>query len=211
MPRPIWLLVVLPWLATPAAAHEAPLGARLREALEFDAPDVSYSYADMNGDVALTTRAAELAAARGVVVVNSAGNSGFDPTHNTLGAPADGRHVLATGALTPLGERAPFSSVGPTADGRIKPDLVAQGMFVRAAAPGAPDAYGLVNGTSFSCPLTAGVVALVLQAHPTYTVDQVLTVMRSTARNALAPNNLIGWGLVDALAAVTAPASTLVP
>lgn len=174
--------------------------------LEFDAPGPSYSYADMNGDIAMTTRAAELAAARGVVVVNSAGNSGFDPTNNTLGAPADGRRVLTVGAVTSFGERADFSSVGPTADGRVKPDVMAQGVFVRVAAPGGPSSYALVNGTSFSCPLTAGVVALVLQAHPTYTVDQVLSLMRSTARNAAAPNNLIGWGIVDALAAVTAPA-----
>src|SRR6185436_12605053 len=65
--------------------------------LAFDSPFTSYTFADMNGQVAISSRAAELAAARGVVVVNSAGNSGFDPSHNTLGAPADGAHVVSTG------------------------------------------------------------------------------------------------------------------
>ncbi len=174
--------------------------------LTFDAPFASYTYADMNGQVAISTRAAELAASRGVVVVNSAGNSGFDPTHNTLGAPADGVHVIAAGAVDPDRVRTSFSSVGPTADGRIKPDVAAQGLFVKTAAPGAVDAYDYVAGTSFSCPLTAGVVALLLEAHPTYTVDQVIAVLRSTASQAAAPDNLLGWGIVNGLAAVQAKA-----
>src|SRR5262249_46660439 len=92
-----------------------------------------------------------------------------------------------------------------SADGRIKPDVAAQGVAARVAQPGGRSVYGTASGTSFSCPLTAGVVALVLQAHPTYTVDQVLTVLRSTASQAAAPNNLIGWGIVNALAAIQAP------
>jgi subtilisin family serine protease len=177
--------------------------------LDFDLGIPSYSYVDMNGATAISTLAAALAAERGVVVVNSAGNSGFDPTHNTLGAPADGVRVLSVGAVTSLGERTDFSSVGPTADGRIKPDVAAQGLGVTVASPSFVTAYGRAAGTSFSCPLTAGVVALVLQAHPTYTVDQVLSVMRATAGQAAAPDNLLGWGIVNALAAVQAPAPAL--
>ncbi len=176
--------------------------------LTFDAPYVSYTYADMNGEVAISTKAAALAADRGVVVVNSAGNEGYNPEHNTLGAPADGKRVLSIGAVDSAGLRVFFSSVGPTADGRIKPDVAAQGSLVLVAQPlpFLSTGYTLASGTSFSCPLTAGVVALVLQAHPTYTVDQVLTVMRSTASQAGAPDNLLGYGIVNALAAVTAPA-----
>jgi subtilisin family serine protease len=173
--------------------------------LTFDAPNASYTAADMDGETAVATRAAEMLAARGVVVVASAGNAGFDATHNTLGAPADGRHVLAAAAVGARGERAAFSSVGPSADGRIKPDLAARGVLVRAASPVLTSGYDDVSGTSFSCPLTAGVTALVLEAHPTYTVDQVFAVLRATARQAAAPDTLLGWGIVDALAAVQAP------
>jgi subtilisin family serine protease len=178
--------------------------------LSFDAPFASYSSADMNGSTAVTTQAADRLAARGVVVVTSAGNAGYDPTHNTLGAPADGRLVLSVGAVGWMGERAAFSSVGPTADGRIKPDVAALGVFVTAASSTSSTELTFVSGTSFSCPLAAGTIALVLQAHPEYTVDQVLAVLRSTARQSSAPDNLLGWGVIDALAAVFATAPSVV-
>jgi len=170
----------------------------------FDDPTTSYSYEDMNGETAISTRAAELAAARGVVVVNSAGNGGFSERGN-IGAPADGKRVLSAGAVDPDSRRTSFSSVGPTADGRIKPDLAAQGRAVKIAASEATDLYRRANGTSFSCPLIAGVAALVLQAHPGYSVEQVSFALRSTASQASAPDNLLGWGIVDALAAILAP------
>jgi subtilisin family serine protease len=170
--------------------------------LEYDSPFTSYGFTDMNGDTAISTRAANLAASLGVVVVNSAGNSGFDATHNTLGAPADGRGVIAAGAVDPAGLRVFFSSVGPTADGRIKPDVAAQGLGVKVAHPSFPSLYGFAAGTSFSCPLTAGVAALVLQAHPDYTPQQVADALRTTASQAARPDNLLGYGIVDALAAV---------
>ena len=148
--------------------------------------------------------AADLAGQRGVVVVNSAGNEGPSTLHNTLGAPADGRLVLTAGAVTSTGARAAFSSVGPTADGRIKPDVAAQGVAVTAAAPGTASGYTSVSGTSFSCPLTAGVVALVLQARPTASVSEIEDVLRATASQAAQPDNLLGWGIVDAARAIQA-------
>jgi subtilisin family serine protease len=172
--------------------------------LDFDAPFPSYTFQDMNGQTAISTLAAELAAERGVVVVNSAGNAGFNPSHNTLGAPADGAHVLSIAAVTSAGVRATFSSVGPTSDGRIKPDLAAQGVSVKAARPGSASLYTSVSGTSFSCPLTAGVVSLLLQANPRLTPDQVGAVLRGTAGQRLTPDNLLGWGIVNAEAAVRA-------
>ncbi len=172
--------------------------------LDFDLPYTSYSAQDMNGETAVTTRAAALAAERGVVVVNSAGNQGLDVTQNTLGAPADGVRVVSVGAVTRSGARAQFSSVGPTADGRIKPDVAAMGVSVKVARH-FEHAYGLASGTSFSCPLTAGVVALVLQAHPEYTPDDVRTVLRGSASQAGAPDTLLGWGIVDAVGAVDMP------
>ncbi len=174
--------------------------------LEFDQDRDSYSYRDMDGETAVSTRAANLLAAKGVLVVNSAGNSGFNFFRNTLGAPADGKKVIATAAVTASGRRASFSSVGPAADGRTKPDVAAQGVDVKAASPGSPARYDLVDGTSFSCPLTAGVVALIVQAHPTYTVEQVISVLKSTGSQANKPNNQLGWGIVNARAAIEAPA-----
>jgi serine protease AprX len=172
--------------------------------LTFDPGFTSYTFADMNGSTAISTRAADLAAQRGVVVVTSAGNEGSNASHNTLGAPADGRLVLAVAAVTSSGARASFSSVGPSADGRTKPDVAAQGVSVVVAAPGAPSSYTSSNGTSFSCPLTAGVVALMIQARPSATVTQVEDSLRSTASQAARPDNLLGWGIVDAARAVQA-------
>lgn len=172
--------------------------------LEFDFPNTSYTDRDMNGQTAITTRVAAMAAERGVVVVNSAGNGGFRADRNTLGAPADGVRVLAIGAVGADGTRAGFSSVGPTADGRIKPDVSARGVRVKVASTNGPASYSLASGTSFSCPLVAGVVALLLQAHPTYTVDEVILALRSTASQAANADNLLGWGIVDAVRAVDA-------
>jgi subtilisin family serine protease len=171
--------------------------------LDFDSPFPDYSFEDMDGATAVTTIVAQMAAERGVVVVVSAGNQGFDSAHNTLGAPADGELVLSIGAVDSFGARADFSSVGRTADGRIKPDVMAQGVLVRTADPRTRDRYTLSDGTSFSCPLAAGVAALVLQAHPDWSVDRVRRAMRSTADGATHPDRLMGWGVLDALKAVT--------
>lgn len=170
--------------------------------LSFDAPFEGYSFEDMDGETAVTTRAAQMAAERGVVVVTSAGNGGFDPDHNTLGAPADGELVLSIGAVDAFGARAEFSSVGRTADGRIKPDVMAQGVLVKGINTVTRDQYAFGDGTSFSCPLAAGVVALLLQAHPEWSVMRVRRALRSTADNADAPTRLMGWGILDGLAAL---------
>jgi subtilisin family serine protease len=179
--------------------------------LDYDAPFASYTAADMDGDTAISTRAADLAAERGVVVVTSAGNAGFSASANTLGAPADGHLVLAVGAVSASGARVSFSSVGPTADGRIKPDVAARGASVKVAQPDRGAGYTAANGTSFSCPLAAGVAALLVQANPQASVDQILGALRLTASQAARPDNLLGYGVVDALAAVRAVAPGRLP
>jgi len=172
--------------------------------LDFDAPYTSYTWQDMNGRTSIITRAAEMAVGKGVVVVNSAGNNGFNADHNTLNAPADADSVISAGAVDPSGNRAGFSSVGPTTSNPpvIKPDVMAQGVSVAVASAVNDTSYGFSQGTSFSCPLTAGVAALIIKAHPTATPGDVIAWMKSTASNASSPNNLIGWGIVDAAAAI---------
>ncbi|TLY32601.1 MAG: hypothetical protein E6K56_02845, partial [Ignavibacteria bacterium] len=172
--------------------------------LTFDAPYTSLTWADMDGHTALITRAADRAVGLGIVVVNSAGNDavarGGQP--NTLIAPADGDSVITAGAVNSSGVRASFSSYGPTVDGRTKPDVMADGVGVKVASATDTTLYGGASGTSFSCPLSAGVAALVLCANPTLTPIQVREAMRQTASNVCSPNNLMGWGILNALAAI---------
>jgi len=171
--------------------------------LDYDPPYTSWTWQDMDGRTTLITRAANMAASKGIVVVNSAGNNGSNSSHNTLNAPADGDSVIAVGATTASGARAGFSSVGPTTDGRIKPDIMAQGAPVHCASPTDPHAYTYQQGTSLSCPLAAGVAALILHARPNATPMQIRDALRSTASQSTAPDNQMGWGLIDAFAAVT--------
>jgi hypothetical protein len=179
----------------------------------FDPPWPSYTWEDMNGLTTTITRAADRAAQLGIVVVNSAGNAGDNPSRNTLGAPADGFNVIAVGAVTSSGARSSFSSVGPTADGRTKPDVMALGSSVRVAS--GTSGYTNSSGTSFSCPLAAGVAALILSANPGLIPFQVREAMRQTASRANNPDRLFGWGILNAAKAAhyvwmehTAPGNT---
>jgi serine protease AprX len=158
----------------------------------FNSPSVSYTYADLNGRTAISTRAATLAARVGMLVVNAAGNEGNKSWHYML-APADADSILTVGAVDSLGNHAPFSSYGPTADGRIKPTLSAMGQEAAVLAPNGGAFRG--NGTSFACPVLAGMAAAFWQANPTLTAQQVIAALRSTASQATAPDNSLGYGL----------------
>ena len=164
-----------------------------------------YTTDDLDGNTAAITIAADLAVKKGIVVCNSAGNEGSDSWRYVI-TPADGDSVIAVGAVNSEGLIIGFSSRGPTADGRIKPDVVAQGSGVYAVTPTVgseeSDHYGYINGTSASCPQVAGVAALVLSAQPVLAPIQVREALRQTADRAQQPDNDYGWGLVDALAAV---------
>ncbi len=167
-----------------------------------------YTYEDLDGRTALTTRAAELAVARGIVVVVAAGNEGSTSWHY-ITVPADGAGVIAVGAVHPVNNGlAFFSSRGPTADGRIKPDVVAPGQQIvtvsgrgagSAAAPFSLQEYRRLSGTSFSAPIVSGACALLLQLHPTWTPAEVADALRSTATDLgpAGPDTLFGWGLID--------------
>jgi serine protease AprX len=174
--------------------------------LDYDTPYTSWTWQDMNGRTTKITRAAAEAVRKGVIVVNSAGNNGIaaDPSRNTLNAPADADSVLAVGAVTPSGVRAYFSSVGPTTSipPHIKPDVMATGTSVWVADATTPAGYTLMDGTSLSCPLCAGVAALVLKAHPTATAMKIVEALKMTASRASTPDNLYGWGIINAAKAI---------
>lgn len=164
-----------------------------------------YAPADLDGDVAITTRAADSAVARGIVVLTAVGNEG--PAARTLITPADGDSVLSIGAEDSTGVVAGFSSRGPTADGRVKPDFVAPGQAVWVASPqaGGTVAYGRGNGTSFSTPILAGAAALFLQAHPGYDPIALRQALRRNADQRAAPDNARGWGRPDVHTATVYP------
>ncbi len=167
-----------------------------------------YTYDDLDGATALTTRAAELAVARGIVVVASAGNEARQDWHY-ITVPGDGAGVVAVGAVHPVNSvLASFSSRGPTADGRIKPDVVAPGQQIvtvngrGAGSPAEPfslQEYRRLSGTSFSAPIVSGACALLLQLHPEWTPGEVADALRSTATDLgpAGPDTLFGWGLID--------------
>lgn len=170
--------------------------------LDFDPPFTSYTWQDMNGNTARITKGADLAVAKGIVVFNSAGNNGFHATQNTLAAPADGDSVISIGSITAQGARSGFSSVGLTFDGRIKPDMMAVGSSVYAAAPGGRTSYTYTSGTSLACPIAAGIAALMLQKNPNLNPIEIRQILRNTASQPNSPDRLMGWGIMNAVAAI---------
>jgi len=165
----------------------------------------SYTPSQLNGDVAVTTVAADIAAQRGILVVTAAGNSG--PGTRTVWTPADGDSVLAVGAEDSLGGLANFSSRGPTADGRIKPDFTAPGVDICVVT--GRGHVSRLNGTSFATPLLAASAALVKQLHPTMTPMDLRAAFRRWGANRLAPDSLRGWGRPDVTAAATFPVGVM--
>ena len=129
------------------------------------------------------------------------GNSG--PSTGSLSAPADAFDILSVGAVSSTGTIATFSSRGPTYDGRIKPEVCAQGVGTFGASSGSDNAYTYANGTSLSCPLVAGAAAVLLQARPYYTPQMVRQALMETATRADSPDNDYGWGIIDLYEAIS--------
>ncbi len=158
----------------------------------FDNPDENYRWSDMDGQHALTTIAADKAVSKGIIVTTGAGNEG-NKAWKRITAPCDGDSVLCVGAIDRDGNRAPFSSIGPSADGQVKPDVVAMGQEAAVVGPDGTIIKG--NGTSYSSPLIAGLAACLIQAHPTKTAMDIIQAIRLSGHIAFSPDSLLGYGI----------------
>jgi len=179
----------------------------------FDPGQGDYAYADMDGHTTIISRAAEIAASKGILVVNAVGNEGNKSWHYLI-APADvnGDSLIAVGAVNGSGLPASFSSFGPSADGRIKPDLAAGGVSIPVVGtdsivgiPYDPTAYGENSGTSLAAPILAGLAACLLQARPSWTPQQVILALRETASQFAHPDFRVGYGIANGAQALRWP------
>jgi len=162
----------------------------------YDSTQFSHTYADMDGVTTRVTQGANIAASKGILVVASAGNEGSSAWQH-IGSPADGINVLAIGAVDPTGTYASFSSQGPSADGRIKPDVVAQGKDAVIVSANQGVGVQTGNGTSFSGPILCGMSACLWQMYPQLTNFQIMDAIRQSASQYNAPDALLGYGIPD--------------
>ena len=161
---------------------------------QFDNPDYDFMYSDMDGQTAFISKGVDVAYSRGMICVVSAGNEGLSDWHY-ISAPADATHALSIGAVNPSEIPAGFSSYGPAADGRIKPDVAAQGQ--QAVISGTTGNVTTGNGTSFSGPIMAGMVASLWQALPGKTNEQIMQYVKESGSIYNNPDDRIGYGIPD--------------
>jgi subtilisin family serine protease len=160
--------------------------------LDFDEPKLTYTTAQLDGKTTYVSRGASLAAKRGILIVNSVGNYGSAGS-SSLVAPADAAGILAVGSVTASSTVSAFSSRGPTADGRIKPELVAFGqspVLIRASGQ-----VSAAAGTSFSSPQIAALAAGLWEAKPTWTKDELLTNLIKSGTQYATPDQNLGYGI----------------
>jgi subtilase family protein len=166
----------------------------------FDNMALNHTYSQMDGKTTTVTKAAALAARRGIVVANAMGNSGS--ATGSLQSPADADSILSVGAVTDTNVLASFSGRGPTFDGRGKPEVVAQGVSTLWAMA-ANNTYAQVNGTSLSTPLIGGAAAQVREAHPEWTVQQIRYALKVSGDKAATPDSTaFGWGRPNVVTAI---------
>lgn len=173
----------------------------------FDDPAMNYSYSSMDGNTTFITRAAEIAASKGILVVNSAGNE-RNKEWKYITAPSDGNNVLAAGAVGADRIISTFSSAGPSYDRRIKPDVTAQGVSVPLQRN--PQMIETGSGTSFSCPVISGLCACLIEAVPAAANDDIIYAIRRSADRYLVPDSLYGYGIPDMTAALSLLQETFV-
>ncbi len=158
----------------------------------FDDPGQNHTYEDLDGNTTIVTKAGDLAASKGILVCNSAGNEGAASWHY-VSMPADGDSVFTIGGVDTAGIHVAFSGYGPTFDGRLKPNVVAL-----ASGSAVLDPAGYVNylgGTSFSSPLIAGACASLWQAFPAKNNMEIIDAVQRSAHLYLTPNDSMGYGI----------------
>jgi serine protease AprX len=163
----------------------------------FDDPSMNHLKSDLDGNTAIITRAAQYACDRGVLVVSSAGNEGGN-NWGLITPPADAQDVLTIANVNVFGERSQTSSRGPTADGRIKPDLAAMGSNVAVVL--ANGSLAGASGTSYSAPLITGLAAGLWQRYPDLTNKEIVSVLKHTASQSAQPDIFLGWGIPNYIA-----------
>jgi subtilisin family serine protease len=164
----------------------------------FDNMSTSHTYSDMDGNTTIISKAADIAASKGILVVTSAGNEGSN-SWKYISAPADADSVLSIGAIMKDGKRAYFSSYGPSSDKRIKPDVCALGL--PTVVSGSGGGISLSSGTSFSSPVMAGLVACLWQAHPKLSNMEIIEIVKRSSNNFNLPDTSLGYGIPDIYAA----------
>jgi subtilisin family serine protease len=161
---------------------------------DFDDPQFDHSYADRDGNTAISTRAADLAAKKGMIVVNSAGNSGqLNNELKFVGCPADGDSVFTVGGVDVNGNIYPASSWGPNSNGLVKPNVVSVGQGTIYAAPTGNAASG--SGTSYACPNMAGLIACLWQAFPEFTNMEIIDYVQRASNRFDDPDERSGYGI----------------
>lgn len=165
---------------------------------KFDDSTQVRTYQDLNGKVSRASIAASFVASKGMILCNSAGNEGAKEWR-FIGCPADAPDIITVGGVNVHGKRASFSSYGPTADGRIKPDAVAVGRETYVANPRGVSLRG--DGTSFSSPLMSGMIACLWQAFPYKNAFEIMDAVRKSGDRAAAPDSSLGYGITDFLKA----------
>ena len=158
----------------------------------FDNPNYDYSYEDLNGQTTFSARGANIAFDKGMILVTSAGNGG-NSSFPTVGTPGDSPGTLTVGAVSSNGNYASFSSIGPTVDGRIKPDVMAQG--ASAAVISTSGGVDFSSGTSFSSPIMAGVVTCLWQARLQTPNGTIMQIIRESANLYNNPTDEMGYGI----------------
>jgi serine protease AprX len=165
----------------------------------FDDSTLNYKTSDLDGKTAFVTKVAEVAASKGILVVNSAGNERTTSWKRII-FPSDGDSVLAVGAVDGNNIISYFSSAGPSADGRIKPDNAAMGVSVPVQI--SENSIDRSSGTSFSCPVLSGISACLMEAVPQALNSDIIQVLHSSADRYNYPDSLYGYGIPDIVLAL---------
>jgi len=191
------LIEEINWLS--AAEYADSMGADIINVslgyLDFDIPEYNHNYQTMDGKTAIISIGAGIASSKGMIIVASAANSGEDPIHPWINAPGDADNILTAGAIWSDQTYAAFSSIGPSYDGRVKPDIVAMGGGTTNQEMDSSFSQG--NGTSFSSPILSGLIACLWQQFPEKTNQEIMDAVRKSSHLYNSPTEYLGYGIPD--------------